>query len=68
MCFKSPKLPDPKPAPPPPDPRQATFANVAEQRQQAARAAQSGRRSTMLTNLSDSEAGAPVLKKKLLGE
>jgi hypothetical protein len=68
MCFKSPKLPDPKPAPPPPDPRQATFANVAEQRLQAARAASSGRRSTMLTSLSDSEAGAPVLKKKLLGE
>lgn len=68
MCFKTPKLPDPKPAPPPPDPKQATFANVAEQRRQAAASQAGGRKSTMLTNLSDTEVGVPVQKKKLLGE
>lgn len=68
MCFKSPKLPKPKPAPSPPDPSKATFENVAEQRRQAAASSAGGRRSTMLTNLSDAEAGMPVLKKKLLGE
>lgn len=68
MCFKSPTLPKPKPAPPPPDASQATFANVAEQRRQAAAAQSSGRQSTMLTNLSDTEVGIPVQKKKLLGE
>lgn len=68
MCFKSPKLPDPKPAPPPPDPKAATFANVAEQRRQSAASQAGGRKSTMLTSLSDTEVGVPVQKKKLLGE
>ena len=65
MCFKSPKLRDPKPAPSPPDPSQATFANVAEQRRQAAASQSTGRQSR--TKLADDEVGIPVQKKKLLG-
>ena len=66
MCFMS-KIPDPKPAPPPPNPNLANAEAARVAKEQAQRGAATGRASTLLTSLSDSEAAAPARKKTLLG-
>lgn len=66
MCFSSPKIPQPKPAPSPPDKNAATITAVNEQR--AARAGATSRQSTLLTSLSDSQVAGSAQPKKLLGE
>jgi hypothetical protein len=48
--------------------KEAPLEAADEQRRQAAAAARTGRRSTMLTSLTDAQAGAPVTRKRLLGE
>jgi hypothetical protein len=66
VCFMS--IPKPKPAPAPPQKSAGEIAAVNDQRQRSYAASQSGRRSTMLTRLSDEEANMPVARKRLLGE
>jgi hypothetical protein len=67
MCIFQ-KPPSPKPAPPPPNPADAAAAAEQEQQRRAAAGAAYGRRSTMLTNLTDAQAATPVGRKTLLGQ
>lgn len=65
MCF-APKIPDPKPAPPPPDLSAARKEGVNEQRR--ALANNRGRRSTILSRVSDAAFSSIGTKKKLGSE
>lgn len=69
MCFMSaPKIPEPKPAPPPPNPDKATVEGANVARERALAGATSGRASTMLTNLTDTQVASSSNRKTLLGQ
>lgn len=63
MCFA--KMPDPKPAPLPPDKNAANFDAAQEMRRAAA--SSEGRRSTLLSKVSNEDFASVGSKKKLGG-
>ena len=67
MCI-FPKMPEPQKAPAPPSPSAAQYENANVARERAIAGAASGRKSTMLTSITDDEAKTPVRRKTLLGE
>lgn len=66
MCFSKPRIPEPKRAPPPPNPNDARAKAIEEERR--ALSERQGRAASLMSSLSDEEAGSVVRKKKLGAE